>query len=171
MTARADIRCGQFFYGTNLGPGLRSIKRCCCKSFPPMLRRSLFIATQICNSIQKGLIFDLVKAFSIFIAALILSLSAMSGIEWALADAHEDMTCCESTCANGGVEKDSDSEEGCCGDFCNPFQVCTHCVLLIPGQMLGSVSLRDESTEKNFIPPANLRDTYSFDFWQPPKKG
>ncbi len=109
----------------------------------------------------------------IFILAIItLFLAIEPGVESLLSMAETQHGCCRGQCAPESESDDSqkqNSENDCAGRFCNPFQVCSTCVLdcnnLLPGILYKPTYLESKGFSYQFT----FTSQFISDFWQPPK--
>ncbi len=78
-------------------------------------------------------------------------------------------------CDNISCEKEMEArvpagEEDCCGDFCNPFQMCCSHIVFYPSVDLLAVNEEHKETEKAYrYPVVTVHSNYASDFWQPPR--
>ena len=113
------------------------------------------------------------KFLTLILATTILFLAVKPGIDLISLQTDTEQGCCGEQCKPiADTEKSSDQQkqkDDCNGNSCNPFQVCSSCVLLCSPNPFVDLSKPEFSTKQNFTYQSAFTSQYAPDFWQPPK--
>ncbi len=110
--------------------------------------------------------------FTAIILILVTMLLAMKpGIGLSLYEKESTEACCEDTACEKEAESPAHAaEDDCCGEFCNPFQMCCSHIVFYPSGDLVEINQEHKETEKNYLcPVVTIHSNYAADFWQPPR--
>lgn len=110
------------------------------------------------------------RAAAFFCSLFILALALFPAGEWVLTDMSEALPTCAESCPTTDFSHDNENE-GCCGDFCNPMQVCAHCVLSIPSVAAVGAFLANCISAMLTPRIKHFEASYAFDFLHPPQIG
>lgn len=108
-----------------------------------------------------------------FIAITLILVTALltmkPGGELSLFEKQTVESCCEETTCEVPDEPVGE-DDGCCGDFCNPFQVCCSHIVFFPTynytEMESALPALD-SVGNSIVP--SVLSKFESDFWQPPR--
>lgn len=112
------------------------------------------------------------KFWTFLFATFILFLAIKPGIDLISFQEDTEQTCCDGQCLPTSDNSQSEKQapgNSCEGKFCNPFQVCSSCVLLCLNVPLDFVSVPKIFSEKGFTYQSIFTSQFASDFWQPPK--
>ena len=111
------------------------------------------------------------KFLTLILASTILFLAVKPGIDLLSLQADTEQTCCSGECKPiADNEKSPDQQkDDCSGKSCNPFQVCSSCVLHFLTNPFLDLSIPEISTKQNFTYQSAFTSQFAPDFWQPPK--
>jgi hypothetical protein len=101
------------------------------------------------------------KSLTTILAIAFTMLSLKPGI-----DVLYDAVGCSTACP---IESCADTESGCEGKACNPFQACNTCVLICPSGMAGPLDFMEATSGHGFGERPSFVSEYDSEFWQPPK--
>lgn len=107
--------------------------------------------------------------FSGFILAIfILFLAVKPGVETLLLQSGSQTTCCAEKCAPDAADAGTQNNDFG-GDTCNPFQVCSACVLVCPQLQLFAIAAPTRLSAAGFSYLSVFHSQFAADVWQPPK--
>lgn len=112
------------------------------------------------------------KFITCILATSILFLVVRPAIDTLLLQTNNEQSCCSSQCTPISINNDSqdqNKDSDCEGSPCNPFQICSSCVLVcltIPIDYLPKSHL---FSKKGFSYQSAFISQFASDFWQPPK--
>jgi hypothetical protein len=112
------------------------------------------------------------RILSIILLTTTLLLAFKPGVDLILLQNLSEKSCCIDTCADTQQADTVPSEQednGCDGNFCNPFQVCGSCFLLCTNLTETGLQNVDLSTHHKFPYISTASALFITDFWQPPK--
>lgn len=112
------------------------------------------------------------KLLTFILATFILFLAVKPGIDLLSLHADNEQTCCGGQCtqtSNNDNSQDQNKDNDCDGKSCNPFQVCSSCVLVCFNIPLISIPKPTVFSDKGFIYQSTFTSQFAPDFWQPPK--
>jgi hypothetical protein len=112
------------------------------------------------------------KFLTFILASFILFLAVKPGIDLLSLQANTEQTCCSGQCsptADNDNSQDQNKDNECKGKSCNPFQVCSGCVLVCFNMPLIYISRPTVFLEKGFTYLSTFTSQFAPDFWQPPK--
>jgi hypothetical protein len=113
------------------------------------------------------------KFSTLILATIILFLAIKPGIELISLQNNNEQTCCDGQCKPIADNEKSSSQQkqkdDRSGKSCNPFQVCSSCVLQCSTNQLAEISKPEISTNQNFTYQSVFTSQFAPDFWQPPK--
>lgn len=102
-----------------------------------------------------------------------LFLAFQPGIDLLLTAEATEQSCCIDFCSpNEAAEahhEDDGHDDGCEGNFCNPFQVCGCCFVLFQIRTTLPSSTKEMVPKQKFAYQTNLSSRFIFEFWQPPE--
>ena len=108
------------------------------------------------------------KFSTIILVTIILFLAIKPGIDLISLQNNNDQTYCDGQCKPIADNEKSSSQQkqkdDRSGKSCNPFQVCSSCVLQCSTNQLAEIS-----TNQNFTYQSVFTSQFAPDFWQPPK--
>ncbi len=115
------------------------------------------------------------KFLILILATIILFLAVKQGIDMISLQTDTEQTCCGGQCKPIPQLRDEKSpdqqkqQDDCSGKSCNPFQVCSSCVLHFLTNPFLDLSKPEISTKQNFTYQSAFTSQFAPDFWQPPK--
>ncbi|MBS1574188.1 MAG: hypothetical protein JST09_02690 [Bacteroidetes bacterium] len=112
------------------------------------------------------------KLLTFILAAFILFLAVKPGIDLLSLQVETEQTCCGGQCtpiSDNDNSQDQNQENGNNGQSCNPFQICSACILLCLTVQIDCIPKQTEVTEKGFTYQSAFTSQFDSDFWQPPK--
>jgi hypothetical protein len=111
--------------------------------------------------------------FLIFIlATFILFLAVKPGMDFLSLQTDTEQTCCDGQCSptsDNDNSKKQNQDNDCDGKACNPFQVCSSCILVCLNIPLDCIPKPITFSDKGFTYQSVFTSQFSPDFWQPPK--
>lgn len=112
------------------------------------------------------------KIISLILAAFVLFLAVKPGIDLLSLQSYTKKTCCSRQCTP--ISKNVNSQEqssnnDCDEKACNPFQVCSTCVLECFNIPLFRITKPTVFSKEKFIYQSIFTSQFAPDFWQPPK--
>lgn len=114
------------------------------------------------------------KFLTLLLAAFILLLAIKPGIDTFSLLNNSEQTCCGGQCTPDS-EKEQDASQDpandndCDGNQCNPFQVCSSCVLVCLAMPLDFIPKPTVFAPKGSANHAAFISQFASDFWQPPR--
>jgi hypothetical protein len=112
------------------------------------------------------------KFLTFILATFILCLAIKPGFDLFSLVANTEQTSCNKQCAlNSDYDnsKDQNKNNNCDGKSCNPFQVCSSCVLICFNIPVISIPKPTVFSDKKFTYQSTFTSQFTPDFWQPPK--
>lgn len=112
------------------------------------------------------------KILTVILATFILCLAVKPGFDLLLlqADTEQTYNCGKcSSISNNDNSQDQNKDNSCNGKSCNPFQVCSSCVLVCFNITLISIPYPTVFSDKEFTYKSTIISKFAPDFWQPPK--
>lgn len=110
------------------------------------------------------------KLLTFILATFILFLAVKPGIDFSL-QADSEQTCCGGQCtpiSENDKSQDQNKDKDCDGKSCNPFQVCSSCVLVCLNTPFDYLP-KPTFSKKGFTYQSVFTSRFAPDFWQPPK--
>ncbi len=115
------------------------------------------------------------KFLILILASTILFLAVKPGIDLTSLQTDTEQTCCSGECKpitdNEKLPDQQNKKDDCSGKSCNPFQVCSSCVLHFLTNPFLDFSKPEISTKQSFTYQSVFTSQFAPDFWQPPKMG
>ncbi|MFE3872612.1 hypothetical protein ACFX5F_15425 [Flavobacterium sp. ZS1P70] len=113
------------------------------------------------------------KFSTLILATIILFLAIKPGIDLISLQNNNEQNCYDGQCKSIADNEKSSSQQkqkdDRSGKSCNPFQVCSSCVLQCSTNQLAEISKPEISTNQNFTYQSVFTSQFAPDFWQPPK--
>jgi len=112
------------------------------------------------------------KILTFILATFILFLAVKPGIDLLSLQAGTEQTCCGGQCSpisDNDNSQDQNKDNDCDGKSCNPFQVCSSCVLVCFNLPLISIPKPTVFSDEKFTYQSTFTSQFDPDFWQPPK--
>jgi len=112
------------------------------------------------------------KFLTFILATFILLLAIKPGVELLLVQVNTEQSCCSTPCTSptdNAESQDKNQDSDCDGKACNPFQVCSSCVLLCLNLPFDFIPKPSVFLEKGFTYQSVFTSQFASDFWQPPK--
>ncbi|TDE30470.1 hypothetical protein E0I61_05595 [Flavobacterium ranwuense] len=113
------------------------------------------------------------KLSTLILSTIILFLAIKPGIDLISLQNNNEQTCCDGQSKSIADNEKSSSQQkqkdDRSGKSCNPFQVCSSCVLQCFKNQLTEISKPEISTNQNFTYQSVFTSQFAPDFWQPPK--
>lgn len=111
------------------------------------------------------------KLTAIVLILVTILLAMRPGIGLSLYENGAVEACCEEiSCENEDDPSAYATEEDCCRDFCNPFQMCCSHIVFYDPVRLVEIEHGPKETEKNYLCRViSIHSNYAADFWQPPR--
>lgn len=113
------------------------------------------------------------KFSTLILATLILFLVIKPGIDLISLQNNNEQTCCDELCKSIADNEKTSSQQkqknDRSGKSCNPFQVCSSCVLQCATNQIAEISKPEISTTQNFTYQSVFTSQFAPEFWQPPK--
>lgn len=112
------------------------------------------------------------KLLTFILATFIMFLAVKPGIDMLSLQTYTEQSCCGGQCTpfsdNDNSQKQN-KDNDCNGKSCNPFQVCSSCVLVCINIPLISIPKSAFFSDKGFTYQSTFKSQFAPDFWQPPK--
>jgi len=105
---------------------------------------------------------------ALFFSLFILALALLPAGEWMLADMPAAVSSCTDSCAAADFSGEHQNE-GCCGGFCNPMQVCAHCALSITRAESFSAGFAENTSVVLTPRIKHFEASYTFEITHPPQ--
>lgn len=112
------------------------------------------------------------KHLTSILATFIMFLAVKPGVDLFLSQANTEQTCCGGQCSltsENDNSQDQNQNNSCDRKVCNPFQVCSSCVLICLNIPVISLTKPIVRSEKRFTYQSTFTSQFTPDFWQPPK--
>lgn len=112
------------------------------------------------------------KFLTFILATFILFLAVKPGMDLLSLQADTEQTCCGGQCsptADNDNSQDQNKDNDCDGKSCNPFQVCSSCVLVCLNIPFDCIPKPTAFSDKGFTYLSAFTSQFAPDFWQPPK--
>jgi len=112
------------------------------------------------------------KLAAFILAFFMLFLAVKPGIDSISLPAASEQACCGDKCmpiANNEKSDDKEKNDDCEGKSCNPFQVCSACVLVCMNMCSDALPKPTAISTLRFNYQLRLTSQFAPDFWQPPK--
>ena len=112
------------------------------------------------------------KSLTFILTIFILFLAIKPGTDMISLQTETEQTCCGGQCtptSDNQQDQDQQQDNDCNGQSCNPFQVCSSCVLHFLTNSFLDLSKPEISTKQNFTYQSAFTSQFAPDFWQPPK--
>lgn len=112
------------------------------------------------------------KLFTFILATFILFLAVKPGIDLLLLQTDIEHTCCGGQCtsiSDNDNTQDQNGDNDSDGKTCNPFHVCSYCVLICFNIPLISIFKPTTISDKGYTYHFVFTTQFAPDFWQPPK--
>lgn len=112
------------------------------------------------------------KFLTFILATFILFLAVKPGMDLLSLQADTAQTCCSGQCtpnSDNDNSQDQNQDNDCGGNVCNPFQVCSSCVLVCLNIPFDYIPKPTTFSYKGFSYQSVFTSQFAPDFWQPPK--
>jgi hypothetical protein len=112
------------------------------------------------------------KILTFILATFILLLAVKPGIDLLSLQADTEQTCCGGQCpqtSDNHKSQEQNQDNDCEEKSCNPFQVCSSCVLVCFNLPLISIPKPTVFSDEKFTYQSTFTSQFAPDFWQPPK--
>lgn len=112
------------------------------------------------------------KQLTFLLAIFILLNAVKPGIDLLSLQADSEQSCCGgqySPISDNDKLQDQNKDNDCDGKSCNPFQVCSSCVLIHFNMPLDCIPKPTVFSDKGFTYQSAFTSQFAPDFWQPPK--
>lgn len=121
---------------------------------------------------NKSYFCKVMKVLTFILATIILFLVIKPGIDLLSLQADTEQTCCGRQCpptSDNDKSKNQEKDNDCDGKTCNPFQVCSSCVLVCLNMLFDYILISTAFSDKGFTHQSIFTSQCASDFWQPPK--
>jgi len=112
------------------------------------------------------------KFLTFILATFILFLAVKPGIDLLSLQTDTEQTCCGGQCtptSDSDNSQDQNQDNDCDGKSCNPFQVCSSCVLVCMNLPFDYIPKPTVFSNKGFTYQSAFISQFASDFWRPPK--